>query len=34
LRRLERLYRAVHADAVAADADVKARAAHDPIACA
>jgi transposase len=34
LRRLERLYRAVHADAIAADADVKARAARDPIACA
>jgi len=34
LRRLERLYRAVHADATAADADVKARAAGDSIACA
>jgi transposase len=32
LRRLERLYRAVHADALAATADVKARAACDPIA--
>lgn len=34
LRRLERLYRAVHADAVAADAEVKARAVADPIAVA
>lgn len=32
LRRLERLYRAVHADAQAADAEVTARAAADPIA--
>ena len=32
LRRLERLYRAVHADAAAADCDVRARAALDPIA--
>jgi transposase len=34
LRRLERLYRAVHVDATAADVEVKARAAGDPIACA
>lgn len=34
LRRLERLYRAVHADALAADAEVKTCAAGDPIACA
>jgi transposase len=34
LRRLERLYRAVHADAAAADAEVHQRAALDPIACA
>ena len=34
LRRLERLYRAVHADATAADLDVTARAATDPIAVA
>lgn len=34
LRRLERLYRAVHTDAVAADADVKQRAAADSIAVA
>lgn len=34
LRRLERLYRAVHADAQAADAEVKQRAASDPIAVA
>lgn len=34
LRRLERLYRAVHADAVTADAEVKQRAAADPIATA
>jgi transposase len=34
LRRLERLYHAVHADAVAADAEVKHRAAADPIAVA
>ena len=34
LRRLERLYRAVHADALAADAEVKSYAAGDPIACA
>jgi transposase len=34
LRRLERLYRAVHADALAADAEVKTYAAGDPIACA
>jgi transposase len=34
LRRLIHLYRAVHGDAVAADADVKARAAADPIAIA
>jgi transposase len=34
LRRLERLYRAVHADALAADAEVKTYAACDPIACA
>ena len=33
-RRLERLYRAVHADALAADAEVKTYAAGDPIACA
>jgi transposase len=32
LRRLERLYRAVHADVVAADAEVKQRAAADRIA--
>jgi transposase len=32
LRRLERLYRAVHAEAQAADAEVRARAAADPIA--
>ena len=32
LRRLERLYRAVHADVVAADAEVKHRAGADPIA--
>src|SRR6266496_2367387 len=34
LRRLERLYRAVHADAQTADAEVKHRAAADPITCA
>jgi transposase len=34
LRRLERLYRAVHADALAADAEVTTYAAGDPIACA
>ena len=34
LRRLERLYRAVHVDAHAADRDVRDRAAGDPIACA
>jgi transposase len=34
LRRLERLYRAVHADAQAADAEVKHHAAADPIAVA
>ena len=34
LRRLERLYHAVHADARAADAEVKQRAAADPIAVA
>lgn len=34
LRRLERLYRAVHADAQTADAEVKQRAAADPIAVA
>jgi transposase len=34
LRRLERLYRAVHADARAADAAVRQRAAADPIAVA
>ena len=34
LRRLERLYRAVHADAQAADAEVKPRAAADPVAVA
>ena len=34
LRRLERLYRAVHADATAADAEVRTRAAGDAIACA
>lgn len=34
LRRLERLYHAVHGDARAADADVKQRAAADPIAVA
>lgn len=32
LRRLERLYRAIHADAQAADGEVKQRAAADPIA--
>jgi transposase len=32
LRRLERLYRAVHADAQTADAEVKRRAAQDPVA--
>jgi transposase len=32
LRRLERLYRAVHADVVGADAEVKLRAGADPIA--
>ena len=32
LRRLERLYRSVHADVVAADADVQQRAVADPIA--
>ena len=32
LRRLERLYRAIHTDAQAADAEVKDRAAADPIA--
>jgi transposase len=32
VRRLERLYRAVHADALVADAEVKHRAAADPIA--
>jgi transposase len=34
LRRLERLYRAIHADALAADADVSQHAAADPIAVA
>jgi transposase len=34
LRRLERLYRAVHADATAADQEVAQRAATDPIAVA
>ena len=34
LRRLERLYRAVHTDAHAADVEVKQRAAADPIAVA
>ena len=34
LRRLERLYRAAHADAQTADAEVKQRAAADPIAVA
>src|SRR5687767_12135133 len=34
LRRLERLYRAVHVDAHAADGDLKQRAAADPIAIA
>jgi transposase len=34
LRRLERLYRAIHADAQAADAEVRQRAAADPIAVA
>jgi transposase len=34
LRRLDRLYREVHADAQAADAEVKQRAASDPIAVA
>ena len=34
LRRLERLYRAVHTDAQAADAEVKHRAGADPIAVA
>jgi transposase len=34
LRRLERLYRAIHVDAHAADADVRHRAAGDPIAVA
>ena len=34
LRRLERLYREVHADAQAADAELKQRAAADPIAVA
>ena len=34
LRRLERLYRAIHADAQAADVEVKQRAAADPIAVA
>lgn len=34
LRRLERLFRAVHVDAQAADAEVKQRAAADPIAVA
>jgi transposase len=34
LRRLERLYQAVHADARAADGDVKQRASADPIAAA
>ena len=34
LRRLERLYREVHVDAQQADADVKHRAAADPIAIA
>jgi transposase len=34
LRRLEQLYRAVHTEAQAADAEVKQRAAVDPIACA
>lgn len=34
LRRLERLYRAVHADAQAAEQDLKARALADPVACA
>ena len=33
-RRLDRLYRAVHADAIAADIEVKQRAAADPMACA
>ncbi len=32
LRRLERLYRAIHIDAQAADAEVRQRAAADPIA--
>jgi transposase len=34
LRRLERLYRAIHVDAEAADAEVRHRAAADPIAMA
>ena len=34
LRRLERLYREIHGDAVAADTDVKQRAASDPVAVA
>lgn len=34
LRRLERLYRAIHADAQAADAEVRRRALEDPIAMA
>jgi transposase len=34
LRRLERLYRAVHVDTLAADAEVKQQAAADPIAVA
>jgi transposase len=34
LRRLEQLYRAIHAEAIAADAAVKQRAAADPIALA
>jgi transposase len=34
LRRLERLYHAIHADAVAAEREVKQRAAADPIAVA
>jgi transposase len=34
LRRLERLYRAIHDDAVAAETEVKQRAAADPIAVA
>jgi transposase len=34
LRRLERLYRAVHADVQTADAEVKQRAATDPVAVA